>query len=176
MTNPTTRATPARTEPLAVHVAEARGVVDALREAGIDDEESIEISLESETSLAESLTAALASIREREALIRSAADEVDRLMARKLALAEGIVRDKARIADALQRLGRNAKCAYGTVYVVPGQPSARVVSSGEVPPEFTRTKTETRPDLAAIRRALVAGIRVPGAELSNAAPSIGVRS
>lgn len=60
-----------------------------------------------------------------------------------------------------------------TLSIRPGPPKVVIGAENELPAEFFRH--EIRPNLSAIRDALKAGTAVPGASLSNGAPSLSVR-
>lgn len=166
----------ARTVPLAVHAAQARALVAALRDAGIDDAASLELSLESETNLPAALGEAVARIADIEAMIGALDRRADEIAARKVTLRERIARIKGAVVSALELADvRSVATAHGTVYLVAGPARARIVDDAVIPPEFLRSKTTTEPDRAAIGRALAAGIVVPGCLLSNGQTTLGIR-
>jgi hypothetical protein len=166
----------ARAIPLAVHAAEARALVAALRDAGIDDHESVQLSLESETGLTEAVGEAVAKLAEIEAM-QGALDRMQEdIGARKAKLREKAERVRGAVVSALELAGlTNVGTPLGTAYVIHGKPGVRIVDEAAIPAEFIRAKTTTSPDRAAIGRALAAGQTIPGAALGNGESSLGVR-
>lgn len=166
----------ARTLPLAVHAVQARALVAALREAGITDDESVECSLESETGMTEAVGEAVRQLGEIEAQITGLQDRIGRLAARQHGLKARVERIRGALASALDLAGvRRVPTVEGTVYLIQRPPEIRVIDEAALPDAFLRTTTRTSPDVAAIKRALVAGEAVPGVLVSNGGVSVGVR-
>lgn len=158
---------------------EAHGVrhlIRLLEESGITDQESIEISITSESALPEAVDAAVQQLGEVEAMIAALDKRADELGARKARLRERGERIRGAVVSALELAGvPSVPTPEGSVYLVRGRPSVRVFDEESIPAEFRRTVTKVSPDLTAIKRALEAGQSVPGVGLSNGATSLGVR-
>lgn len=166
----------ARATPLAVHASQARDLIAALREAGIDDAESLEISLESETGLTEAVGEAIRQVGEIEAQVTGLQDRIGQLAARQHGLKARAERIRGAIASALDLADvKRVSTIEGTVYLINRPAEVRVVDEAALPAEFLRTKTQVSPDLAAIRRALQAGVVVPGCLVGNGGVSVGLR-
>src|SRR4051794_12257057 len=126
MTSHGTRATSARTGPLAVHAAQARDLLAALREAGIGDAESAELSLQSETTLPEAVGEAVARIADLEAMVAALDERADQIAARKVALKERAERIRGAVVAALELAGvPRVETPEGNVYLVRGRPGVR---------------------------------------------------
>lgn len=162
--------------PLSVHASHARALVATLREAGIEDAESAEITIASECDLGEAVDQAVQQLGEVEAMIAALDKRADDLGARKARLRERGERIRGAVVSALELAGvPSVPTPEGSVYLVRGRPSVRVFDEESIPAEFRRTVTKVSPDLTAIKRALEAGQSVPGVGLSNGATSLGVR-
>jgi hypothetical protein len=166
----------ARTLPLSVHASQARTLVAALREAGIEDQESLEISLESETDLPAALGEAVARLADIEAMIGALDRRAEEIGARKVVLKERAERVRGAVVSALELAGvRSVPTPEGCVYTIAVRPSVRIFDEACIPEAFMKAKTTVTPDRAAIGRALAAGQNVPGACLGNGGVSLGVR-
>jgi ribosomal protein S13 len=165
-----------RTTPLIVHASQARTLVAALREAGIEDQESLEISLESETGIGEAVAERMAAVALRKAHIAGLEKLKEEIGARKLRLEQEIERIEGAVTDAILRVGHNIPTPLGTAYVSAGRRSCRIITPELIPDEFVEVVTERKIRKADLTRALQAGRIVEGAELSNGRPSLGLRS
>lgn len=164
---------PAPNIPLSVHAAQARALVAALREAGITDDESVEISLESQTDLPTALGEAVRQLDELDAMQVALDRLADNIGVRKARLRERSERIRGAVLSALELAGvPSCPTPLGTVSLIAPKPGVRILDEALIPVEFVRSKTTTSPDKAAISRALMAGVAVPGAVLGNGAPSL----
>lgn len=161
---------------LHVETSAAMMLAEAMREHGFD-EESVQLSISSETSFPEAVSAALQRLAElaehEEAAKRLATTYRDRATAldfRQERLREALV-------EALERSGAPLpmRLAEATITVSRPAPSARVTDELALPAEYVLTKVVTRPDMKAITAALRAGTAVAGASLGNSRPSLVVR-
>jgi hypothetical protein len=174
--NPNTRAKPARALPLAVHAAQARALVAALRDIGVTDEEIVELSIASETDLREAVGEAVRRMGEIEAMATGLQDRIGQLAARKHALEGRAERIRGAIVSALELADvRRVPTIEATVYLIAGRPGVRILDEDAIPADLRRSKTTTSPDRAAIQRALEAGRTVPGCVLSNGSTALGIR-
>lgn len=152
--------------------------LDALRRNHpelLDDEEALELSIESETEAKEFLSRVVRAIQERQILCCGVNSYIGQLKERE---------DRyERAIDALRGLCRTVMDTAGlpklelpsaTLSLRKGQ--QKVIGNpdpGTLPNEFVRVKLE--PNLTAIKEALQAGQDVPGCTLSNAEPSLAIR-
>lgn len=100
---------------------------------------------------------------------------IEQMQARKARF----VKQVATYRDLIQRIMEAAEVAKvqvpeATLSLRPGPPKVVIGAEDEIPAEYFRH--EIRPNLSAIRDALKAGTSVPGASLSNGAPSLTVRA
>lgn len=79
-----------------------------------------------------------------------------------------------RLMNACQQ--RKMKLPEATLSISTRPPALMISDATKLPPEFTVTKTETRPDREKIKEALKAGQEVPGAYLTNGSEVLAVRS
>lgn len=161
---------------LSRHVAEARELLDALREAGEHEAEVLETAVEGETDLAEAIGEAVRRVREAEAMMVALDVRQADIEARREALKIRVGHIKAAVLQAMEIVGLpRLPTPEGTVYVAAGRPGVTVTDPDELPDDLVTVKTSRRPNLAAIRAALDCGVPVPGAAASNGAPYIAIR-
>ena len=85
------------------------------------------------------------------------------------------VRMREVLAGAMEAAGlKRFECADGSLSLRAGSGHVVIVDAEKLPDDMVRIKRE--PDKPAIGAALKAGQQVPGAELSNSAPSVQLRS
>jgi Siphovirus Gp157 len=141
------------------------------------DEETVEITVSSETSLAEAVASALVEAAGAEAAAAATADLITKLVQRRerqLARAERI---RARVARALDSLGlRRLVTPAGTVSVVAAPARVIVTDEAAIPLAWWRERTTRHLDKAGIRKALMEGREVYGVTLSNRPATIRVRT
>lgn len=156
--------------------AAARELIEALREAGRDDAETVDLSIASETDLKEVVGWALRKIAEAEALeaAAKAAAVAARGRAERFRARGERVRDATR--DALEVAGlRKLELGEATISLVPSAVAVHVADEAEVPPQYWREKTERSIDKAAIAKDIKAGNAVPGCHLANARDTLAIR-
>lgn len=166
-----------RAPDLRMEAAAAAAIAAELRDLEFDDE-SVELSVESETDFVEAVTLAvirLNELAEHEAACKRLADGY-RDRAGKLAIRAEQIRDV--LAEALQRSGVPLPLRLDVATVSVGHPaaSARVIDADEIPEDFMRCKVVKSPDMRAITQALRDGKPVAGCTLANARPSLLVRT
>lgn len=62
-----------------------------------------------------------------------------------------------------------------TFFIRTGTPSVKITHEPSLPPDCLRVITTTKPDMDAIKERLARGDVVPGAVMSNAAPTLAIR-
>lgn len=163
---------------LELQAAEARALLADLATLGVDvDEETVELTVASETDLAGAVAAAIVEA----AGAVAAAEATDALIAKLVLRRERqLARDerlRARIAQALGSLGlRKLATPAGSVSIVPAPARVLITDEAAVPLHWWRQRVTPYLDKAGIRAALQGGQEVPGATLSNRADTIRVRT
>lgn len=166
---------------LSNHHAEAKALLDQLLAAGVspEDQQTITDALEGQTGSLEALSVTLQWMAEREAHSAGLTVIITDFQNRKARFDRQIKQarqailsfiEAAGIKDALER-------PEGTISVRKGTPQVIRAADFDVarlPAGLTRTKVE--PDMTAIKKALERGDDVPGAFLSNSAPTISIRT
>lgn len=163
-------------------VAETRAAAELarwLRAQGVEDEESIELSILSETDLAESCAAFMVANELDDGRIEAINTLVGKLQGLRATLRERKERRRTRVVQALQDVGRKSlPTSAGTLSVVSGKPRLRQVDPSAVPAEFVRVEVVKRVtyDEQSIAARFEAGEHVPGYERTNGEPYLMVRS
>ena len=158
--------------------AEARALLADLATLGVDvDEETVELTVASETDLAGAVAAAIVEL----AGAKAAAEATDALIAKLVLRRERqLARDeriRARIAQALGSLGlRRLVTPAGTVSVVAAPARVIITDEAAVPLNWWRQRVTPYLDKAGIRAALQGGQEVSGCTLSNRADTIRIRT
>jgi len=133
--------------------------------------------IEGETDAAAVLSRVVDKMQEAEAMSAAIAKRVNDLPARQAAF--------ERKGDAMRALAfrimnaanlRKMPLPEATLSIRAVPPSVLITDAGLIPPAFTITKTETKPDRAKLKEALQAGAEIPGACLSNGSETLSVRS
>jgi hypothetical protein len=161
-------------------IKEAQAVA-SLREThvqlhGDEDEALLLDSIEGETSLLEAIDRLLLAIAETSGLAKGAHDAAGALAARAERLekraeaARGLIEQALMIAE-LDKLERPA----ATLSLVRRPPKLEVAEEADIPTEFWKAG-DPKLDRKALLAALKDGRIVPGACLSNAAPSLTIRT
>jgi hypothetical protein len=166
------------TTQLEQQAAEARALLQDLVMLGHElDDETVELAVASETSLADAVAAALVEAAGAQDAAAATAALIDRLELRRQRQADRAERIRSRIALALGSLGlRKLVTAAGVVSVTAAPPRVIVTDEGALETCWWITKTTTAIDKAGIRQELLAGRDVPGATLSNRQDTIRVRT
>jgi hypothetical protein len=140
-----------------------------------DDDDTLEIVLESETDLNDALAAIVERMCEAEAfaiainaVVNNLRDRRDRFNNRYEAM-RTLVFKLMSSADV-----RKVELVQATLSIRAGQPKVIVTDEAALPIDCVRIKRE--PDKVAIKEHLARGEPVPGAELSNAEPTLAVRT
>lgn len=151
-----------------------RDFIDANPELADDDQLRADM-LEGELEIDRVLARLVRSEREAAAMAGACETQAQELTIRRDRFA---LRGKAYRAAMLNVMDaadlRKFELPQATLSVRGGQPSVVLTDEGAIPGDFIRVKKE--PDRKAIKEALIAGLRVAGAALSNGAPSLTIRS
>jgi hypothetical protein len=160
-------------------IKEAQAVAalkESLRQIGEDDDEQLLLdSIEGETSLIEAVDKLLLTVAENDGLAqgaRAAADEIAQRAERfvKRAEAARALIEQALMVAELPKLERPA----ATLSLVARGPKVEIAEEADIPTEFWKVG-DPRLDKKALLAALKEGRAIPGACLSNAAPSLTIR-
>lgn len=149
----------------------------SLAQIGLDgDEEALDIAIEGETNLIEAIDKLLLQIAQDEALEAGALRAADDIKARaerfgKRAEAARAVIEQAFMVAELDKVERPT----ATLFLTRRGPKAEIAEEAAIPAEFWKAG-DPRLDRKALLAALKEGRAVPGACLSNCAPSLTVRS
>lgn len=155
----------------------AKMLIEALAQAGEDDEESIELTIASETNLNEAVEQALDVALHANAMCNAIGDRIDALKARQARLAARAERIRGLILTAMEMSGqRKLELPEATISVKPSPASVIVTSEDLIPDEWWKVETVRKLDKRRLSEALKNGISVEGAVLSNAYPSLSVRT
>jgi hypothetical protein len=161
-------------------IKEAQAVAalrESLRQMGAADDESLLAdSIEGETSLLEAIDKLLLTISESmglEAGAKAAAAEIEHRaerFAKRAAAARALIEQALMIAD-LEKVERPA----ATLSLVRRPPKVEITEEADIPADFWKVG-DPKLDKKALLAALKGGHAVPGACLSNAAPSLTIRT
>lgn len=151
-----------------------RDFIDANPELA-DDEELRADMLEGELDIDKVLARLVRLERETAAMAGACETQAQELTIRRDRFA---LRGKAFRAAMLNVMGaadlRKFELPQATISVRSGQPSVVIVDENALPENVIRIKRE--PNKTAIKEALIGGHSIPGATLSNGAPSLAIRS
>jgi hypothetical protein len=156
----------------------ARQLIDWLRASGIDDEESVDLSVSSETSLKEAASLVLSAIDDDEALIAGCLEQIEQRQARVLRLRERSKNRRAALARALEDAGLpRLPLPEALLSLSKRGPAPDVYDETQVPDRFWKevVKVDRKLDRAALAAALSEPDGVPGARLTNGGVSLTVR-
>jgi hypothetical protein len=139
-----------------------------------DDEDQWLLTLESETDLSELLAIAVDRMQDARALINGIGQRISELKVRQDRLEQ---RCEAMRGLAFKMMTaaevKKIELAQATLSIRAGQRKVIITDEAALPVDCIRIKRE--PDKIAIKEHLARGDQVPGAELSNAEPSLSVR-
>lgn len=156
--------------------AAAKGLIESLRaESGTDDELLLDM-VEGETSLFEAIDALLLRMVESKGLAEGVSAAIQEMEARKRRFEARYASDKTIIEQALMIAEIEAKVErpLATLTLARRAPKVEIQTEADIPAEFWKTGDPTL-DKKALLAALKDGTPVPGACLSNAAPSLTAR-
>ncbi len=156
--------------------AAAKGLIESLRaESGTDDELLLDM-VEGETSLFEAIDALLLRMVESKGLAEGVSAAIQEMEARKRRFEARYATDKTIIEQALMVAEIEAKVErpLATLSLARRAPKVEIQTEADIPAEFWKTGDPTL-DKKALLAALKDGTPVPGACLSNAAPSLTTR-
>ena len=152
----------------------ARMLLSALREhaPGLSDEDA-ELAVSSETSLDEALEAAIQANAVDAAHVMAIKQVIADLEARAARKAARIERRKGAMLAAMEIAGLSKReLATATLSVGKGRRAVVITDSSLIPAEYIRETITRSPDKETIGVALANKRQVPGAELSNAMPTL----
>lgn len=160
------------------HTITAKGLADALRERGFDDDEDlIADAIEGETDAMEAVSRLLRWMNERQATAQSLKALESDYAARRKRFEEAIKTARGALARFMDETGlTKIERPEATLSMRKGAPS--VIYPADLDPEtlpeqFRRWTCEA--DKAAIKDAMLGGMEVPGLTLSNGETSLTVR-
>ena len=140
-----------------------------------DDEEWLADVLEGESSFHEVMARLLDERQQAAAMVQAVKERRENLSERQQRYGNKSSKISEIMLGLMQESGlKKLELPEATISVRDGVPSVVITDETALPDSFIRTKTE--PDKAAIKDALKAGQDVPGATLSNAGPSVTVRT
>ena len=132
--------------------------------------------LEGETRLDEALLDLAEEVAERNAQVAACKSRVAEILSRIDRIENGTTRIRNAIHDAMARAGMPKVAGpLHTLSIRKGAQSVVLTDEAELPERFV-VPQPPKPDKAAIKAALQAGEAIPGAVLSNGAPSLSIRS
>lgn len=154
----------------------ARQLCEAMSLHGFDAED-ISISVESETSFTEAVSATIRRLDELEELAGAAKALAARYVERSKALEHRRELLREALTEALERsqAPMPLRLAVGTVSLKDTPPGAIIVDEELIPDEFYRTKFTKSVDLRSVTLSLREGVEVPGAVLKNSRRSVAIR-
>ena len=154
----------------------ARELIEALRQAGRDDDETVDISIASETDLREVVSWALGKIDENAALRDAATDMAQKCRARAARFDGRVERMVDAVRDALEIAGlKKLELPEATLSVRVSPPAVVVIEAERIPGQYFETRTETKLNKAKLRQDLLAGTSVDGATLENIRNTLSIR-
>lgn len=140
------------------------------------DMDLVRDTVEGQTDLFEAFDRAIARVNTLQDLEKAIAERVDILRKRLDRFKNQRETIRAAMLQAMAEIGvQKVERPTATLSMTKGRASAAIVSEAELPSKFVREEIKIKPDTKAILEALLAGEKVPGAELSNGAPSLAIR-
>jgi hypothetical protein len=163
-----------RTLPREMAIARAAVELMKHRHLGEEDPDFFEM-LENETDALEILRSIIRRARLDDADSEATKAIETQLRERRTRLAERADKARSVVLHAMQDMGlEKLPMPDATVSVRAGRPSVEITDLSRLPERFVRVKVEA--DKSAIGEALKQGEAIPGAMLSNAAPSLSIRT
>jgi len=136
-----------------------------------DDETLRADMLEGSTEIGEILTRLTRKARHAAAMAGACATEIADLEVRQSRFERQEKGARALLLRIMETANlRKMELPIATLSIRDGQPSVVITDEHAIPPKWTRTKVE--PDRARIKEALKNNVAIPGAALSNGAPSL----
>lgn len=154
----------------------AKALVESIRATAGDDDELIIDAIEGETGLLEAIDRLLGRMVDSKAMI-AGLDQAERdLGARKRRFEARLESDRALIEQALMMAEISSKVErpLATFSLATRQPKVEISDESAIPATYWKA-ADPKLDKKAVGEALKAGETIPGACLSNAAPSITIR-
>jgi hypothetical protein len=163
---------------LELQAAEARALLADLAALGTEvDDETRELVVAGETTLAEAVASALVEAELQAGAAHATAELILVLKARRERQEARAERIRERIAQAMASLGlKRLPTAAGTVSLTPAPARVIVTDEEDIPACWYREQVVRTLDRAGIRKALQEGVRIGGVELSNRQDTIRVRT
>ena len=139
-----------------------------------NEEDQWLLTLESETELHEFLARVVARMQDTDAKIEGIGNLIANLKARCDRFEQRSDAMRALAFKVLVQAGvKKIELAAATLSIRAGQPKVIITDETALPPNCVRIRTE--PDRIAIKEQLMRGEQIPGAEMSNAEPTLAVR-
>jgi len=121
--------------------AQAAELIEALRQIGQADEESVELTIASETSLVEAAQKAVAMLDEAQAMMIGIDARMEALKARKARLGARVERIRDELTQALEMAGqKRLSLPEATLFMQPGREAMRITDEDLLPPRFYEVK------------------------------------
>lgn len=155
----------------------AKALIASITSVDAEDDILILDMVEGETGLFEAIDALLGRMSESRVMVAGLDTVIADLETRKRRFEERVKFDKTLIEQALMIAEINQKIErpMATLFLSNRAPKVEIATESEIPAEFWKVGDPTL-DKKALGDALKAGRDVPGAALSNAAPSLTIRT
>lgn len=154
-------------------------MLDQLRAAFPDQcDDDLADTLEGESNLDEMIIKTIRSNEDDEALVLGLSARLDELAERQARLKQRIATKRELVASVMDRADKKKIIAPDFTLSLSKRPrSVVIIDEDEIPAAFkvAQEPPAPRPDKKALKEALEGGATIPGACLSNAAPSLTVR-
>jgi hypothetical protein len=156
--------------------SEAQAVRMLAKELEGEDDEGIQLAVESETGFVEAAEAVLGAIRDAETMRDAARERAKAIEARAAIFDRRQERLRTMLMGAMVTAGvKTLRLAEGTLSVSEAPATAVVTDETALPLIYQVEKTTSHPNMRMITETLRAGVDVPGAALRNGAPRLTVR-
>ena len=156
----------------------AKIIVTQLREAGMDDEESVGLAIESETNLLEAISEALNKIDENDVLDAGLTSKINEFTERRSAIRKQTDFLRASIEQAMLIAEQEKmRLPSATLTLRKVKPAPVIEAEADIPSRFWTPQEPPAPKLnkKSLLEALEAGEVIPGARLDNGSVSLTVR-
>jgi len=156
----------------------AKTILAQLKEAGIDDEESFEIAIESETNLLEVISKALDKIDEDDVLDAGLTAKIEAFTERRTAIRKQKDFLRTSIEQAMLIAEQETmRLPTATLTLRKVKPGTVIETEADIPSRFWTPQETPAPKLnkKSLLEALEAGETIPGARLDNGSVSLTVR-
>jgi len=157
-------------------VATAENILRQLRQTHDIDDDMVSIVIEGETNLASVIDQAINRRNDLHSMIKAIDDRSNDLEARRYRYKMALIAIDSALLLALEATGqRKIETAESTIFLQASPPSVVITDETKIPAQWMRTK-DPEPNKIEIKKALIKGDRIPGAELSNQFQTIRIKS